>query len=40
MLCGLPRCPIEERIRAVKSSLLKIRGREVFGATPPSAVVG
>lgn len=40
MLCGLPKCPIEERIRAVKSSLLKIRGREVFGATPPSAVVG
>lgn len=40
MLCGLPRCPIVERIKAVKSSLFKIRGREVFGATPPSAVVG
>ncbi|MCU7788765.1 hypothetical protein ODS41_12660 [Pyrobaculum sp. 3827-6] len=40
MLCGLPRCPILERVRAVKSSMFRIRGREVFGATPPSAVVG
>ncbi|MGC9118027.1 MAG: Nre family DNA repair protein [Thermoproteus sp.] len=40
MLCGLPRCPIVERINAVKSSLFRIRGREIFGATPPSAVVG
>lgn len=40
MLCGLPRCPILERIRAFKASLFRIRGRDVFGATPPSAVVG
>lgn len=40
MLCGLPRCPILDRIKAVKASLFKIREREIFGATPPAAVVG
>ncbi|MEL9990435.1 MAG: hypothetical protein QXP98_01205 [Thermoproteus sp.] len=40
MLCGLPRCPIVERINALKASYFKIRGRDIFGATPPAAVVG
>ncbi|MFP3045208.1 MAG: hypothetical protein RXO22_02015 [Thermocladium sp.] len=37
-LCGLPKCPLLERQRAMKPTL-DIRGN-VFGASPPSVVVG
>ncbi|KUO92214.1 MAG: hypothetical protein AT710_04215 [Thermocladium sp. ECH_B] len=37
-LCGLPKCPLLERQKAMKPTL-DIRGN-VFGASPPSVVVG
>lgn len=40
MLCGLPRCPVLDRMTALKASYMKIKDNVVFGATPPSAVVG
>ncbi len=39
-LCGLPRCPILERFQSQVNVLSRINGREVQGATPPSALVG
>ncbi|RLG85940.1 MAG: hypothetical protein DRO15_06820 [Thermoprotei archaeon] len=39
-LCGLPRCPIIERFRAVVKSVVKIKDNRVEGSTPPSFVVG
>lgn len=40
LLCGLPYCPILERFRAQVGALQLVSGREVVGATPPSALVG
>ncbi|ABO07752.1 Nre family DNA repair protein [Pyrobaculum calidifontis] len=40
LLCGLPKCPIEPRARAFHLALRRISGREVFGSTPPSVIVG
>ena len=40
LLCGLPRCPIKDRISAFKIALSKAAGAEVFGSSPPAAVVG
>ncbi|MEM1597904.1 MAG: hypothetical protein QXP31_03385 [Pyrobaculum sp.] len=40
MLCGLPKCPILDRVRQFKLSLRKVSGLEVFGSTPPSVIVG
>lgn len=40
LLCGLRRCPIEDRVAAFKIALRKSWGLEVFGSTPPAAVVG
>ncbi|MET1127811.1 MAG: Nre family DNA repair protein [Thermoproteota archaeon] len=40
LLCGLPRCPILERFRAQTLTSVRIRGRELEGYTPPSAIVG
>jgi len=40
LLCGLPKCPIEPRARAFHLALRHISGREVFGSTPPSVIVG
>ena len=39
-LCGRPVCPILERIRHGVKALSAHRGRELFGATPPSVLVG
>ncbi len=39
-LCGLPRCPILERVRATMEATARITGLEVSGSTPPTAVVG
>ncbi len=39
LLCGLPRCPILERARFVREVELRVGG-EVYGATPPSTLVG
>jgi hypothetical protein len=36
----LPRCPIKDRISAFKIALSKAAGAEVFGSSPPAAVVG
>ncbi len=38
-LCGLPECPLLDRQRRLKP-VLKIVGREIYGASPPSVVVG
>ncbi|MFB6490472.1 MAG: hypothetical protein TU35_004340 [Thermoproteus sp. AZ2] len=40
LLCGLPKCPILDRINALKAAYMRVKGSAVFGATPPSAVVG
>ncbi len=40
LLCGLPYCPILEKFRAQVGALQLVSGREVEGATPPSALVG
>lgn len=39
-LCGLPRCPILERFQSQVNALSRIKGKEIEGATPPSALVG
>ncbi len=39
-LCGLPRCPILERFRAQVRAASRIKGRELEGYTPPTAIVG
>jgi len=39
LLCGLPRCPIKDRVSAFKIALSKAAGAEVFGSSPPAAVV-
>jgi len=39
-LCGLSRCPIVERFRAIVRSVVKIKNRRVEGSTPPSFIVG
>jgi hypothetical protein len=39
-LCGLPKCPILERFRVTLKTVSSIKGRTVFGATPPSVIVG
>lgn len=40
LLCGLPKCPILDRISAFRLALRKSSRREVFGSTPPSLIVG
>ena len=40
LLCGLPRCPIKDRISAFKIALSKAAKAEIFGSSPPAAVVG
>jgi hypothetical protein len=40
LLCGLPRCPIRDRISVFRLALSKASGAEVFGSSPPAAVVG
>ncbi|MGC9209766.1 MAG: Nre family DNA repair protein [Acidilobus sp.] len=40
LLCGLPSCPILERFRAQVGALQLVSGKDVEGATPPSALVG
>lgn len=39
-LCGLPVCPILEKFRIQVRAIAQIKGREVRGYTPPTAVVG
>ena len=39
-LCGLPRCPLLERFRAQVAATQLVRGGELEGFTPPSAIVG
>ena len=39
-LCGLPKCPILERVRSNYRAVLTVKGRFVEGATPPSVIVG
>ena len=39
-LCGLPKCPILERVRSNYKAVHTIKGRFVEGATPPSVIVG
>lgn len=38
--CGLPKCPILEKVRATMEATARIAGLEVSGSTPPTAVVG
>ena len=40
LLCGLPYCPILEKFRAQLRAVQLTSGRDVDGATPPSALVG
>ncbi|RFA95256.1 Nre family DNA repair protein [Pyrobaculum aerophilum] len=40
LLCGLPKCPIADRISVFKLALSKASRLEIFGSTPPTAVVG
>lgn len=40
LLCGLTSCPILERFRVQTLATVRIRGRELEGYTPPSAIVG
>jgi hypothetical protein len=40
LLCALPKCPIGDRISVFKLALSKASGAEVFGSSPPAAVVG
>jgi len=39
-LCGRPVCPILERVKYSLEVLPLVKGRTLFGATPPSALVG
>jgi len=39
-LCGRPTCPILERIRETSRVVSAVSGRSIFGATPPSSLVG
>lgn len=39
-LCGLPRCPILEKVKATIEATARITGLEVSGSTPPTAIVG
>ncbi len=39
-LCGLPRCPILEMFQSQARTVLRIRGPEVEGSTPPGLLVG
>lgn len=40
MLCGLPRCPILDRVRSYRLSLRLASDMDLFGSLPPSAIVG
>lgn len=37
--CGKP-CPIFERMRSMEDTVRKVRGKELFGSSPPSVFVG
>jgi len=39
-LCGLPKCPILEKVRASIEATAKIESLDVTGSTPPTAIVG
>ncbi|HVL88287.1 MAG TPA: Nre family DNA repair protein [Candidatus Thermoplasmatota archaeon] len=40
LLCGLPRCPILDRVREMIPAPAPLRGRELYGPSPPSLFVG